>query len=344
MMRPRWLPTGLPVLIALSLACGLPVAPAQAATSCTASTTPMTFADVGSTQRDSTATVTISCTTTGLTALAQVRVRMCLNLDGGGTASTQTAPRQMANGFGDLLGFQIYRDAARSLIAGSPTTPSTPTPIQVDLTYSAPLLGGSGGTSATLYGRVPVQVGLAAGTFQNAFDATHASLSYRYAEALIGTPAYPATCTTGGTNGGTTGFGFTATATVLPRCTLSTATDLDFGNVPGFITADRDQTSTVTFTCTGRTPWQVGLDNGLHASGTNRRMRLGTSSNYVGYELYRNAGHSQRWGATLNSDTATGTTAGSTSTQSLTVHGRVPAGQTAAPGAYRDTITVTVTY
>lgn len=325
-------------------AVALAPAPARAATSCLASTTPMSFSDAGSTQRESTATVTISCNTSGLTALAQVRVRMCLNLDGGGTASSQTTPRRMANGFGDLLNFQVYRDAAHSQILGGTATAATPTPIQIDLTYNAPLLGGTGGTSTTLYGVVPVQAGLAAGTFNNIFAATNASLTYRYAEALIGTPPFPTSCTTGGTSGGTTGFGFTATATVLPRCTLSTATDLDFGNVPGFITGNRDQTSTVTFTCTGRTPWQVGLDNGVNASGNLRRMRLGSSANLVNYELYRDPGHGQRWGATLNTDTSAGATAGSTATQSLTVYGRIPAGQTATPGEYRDTITVTVTY
>jgi spore coat protein U-like protein len=62
----------------------------------------------------------------------------------------------------------------------------------------------------------------------------------------------------------------------------------------------------------------------------------------VGYALYSNAGRTTNWGNTVGTDTVSGT--GNGTGQALTVYGRVPPQSTPAPGAYSDTITVTVTY
>jgi len=330
------------VLCGLLGIAALQAAPASAATTCTATTSALAFPAAGPSQVDSAATITITCNTFGLTALATVRVRMCLHLDGGSLAPTQTTPRRMRNGFGDPLDFQIYRDPARALIWGSSATAATPTPVLLDLQYDAPLLGGSGTATTTLYGRIPAQAGLASGSFSASFGAANAVLNYRYAEALLLTPPWPTSCTAGGTSGATTGFPFTATAAVASQCVITTANNLEFGTVPGFIAANRDQTATIAFTCTGRTAWNVGLDDGLHATGGTRRMRQGNSDRYVTYQLFRNPGRSQRWGTTAGVDTASGV--GSGATQSVIVHGRVPGPQTAPAGTYGDTVTVTVTY
>lgn len=332
------------VSLALALAAlyGVPSS-AEAATTCTASATPLAFGTVtGAGNVDSSATVTVTCSTFGLSLLATARVRMCLNIGAGANGGGLTTPRRMTNSFGDALQFNIYRDAARTLIWGNTTTPATPTPVQADLQYSVPVLGGSGGVNATIFGRAFAQAGLAAGSHTNPFTGTHTRLDYRYSEQLLGTPGYPASCTSGGLGGGSITFPFTASATVPNNCTISTATNLDFGTVPGRIDANRDQTSTFTFTCTGRTAWNVALNNGQNAVGSTRRMRLGTTARYVTYELYRNAARTQRWGATTGTDTVPGT--GSGSAQALTVFGRIPVTQVVPAGTYRDTVTVTVTY
>ncbi|TSI49490.1 Csu type fimbrial protein, partial [Klebsiella aerogenes] len=93
------------------------------------------------------------------------------------------------------------------------------------------------------------------------------------------------------------------------------APDLAFGNVPSPVTANVDRTTDIGLVCTGRTPWQIGLDNGLNASGTVRRMRS-AGGQFVSYELYRNSPRSLRWGNTLATDTLAGT--GSGTAQSLT--------------------------
>lgn len=308
---------------------------ANAATTCTTSTTPLALGAAGPAASQGTATVTITCNSFGLSVLTAVRVRMCLSLDGGAAFPSQLNPRRMRNTFGDTLDYQLFRDEARSLVWGNQASNWR----QVDLQYQADVLGGRGSTSVTIYGRIPAQPGAASGIYTAPYAAGNATLLYNAAEGLLlFPPAWPAACT----GGASTGFPFNASATVASRCTLSSATDLDFGNVPGAVSSDRDQNSTVTFTCTGRTAWNVGLDNGLHASGPVRRMRRGTSADYVRYELYRDAPRNLRWGTTAGADTASGT--GTGTAQSVTVYGRVPAGQVVPAGSYADTITVTVTY
>lgn len=336
-------PSRLPLFVVLALAAlfCLPQ-PARAATTCTASATPLAFGTVtGASSVDNTATVTITCNTTGLSLLSTVRVRMCLNIGAGVNGAGQTVPRRMTNGFNDAMQFQIYRDSARSQIWGDRTIAATPNWLPIDLEYQVLVLGAGGSATATLFGRVPAQTGLAAGPHSNPFTGSHTRLEYRYAEAVIGTPSYPTSCISGGGGGSTVTFPFTASATVPSNCTISGATPLAFGTVAGAISANRDQASTLTFACTGRTAWNVGLGNGQNASGTTRRMILG-SNDYVTYELYRDSNRTQRWGTTIGTDTQPGT--GTGAAQSLTIYGRVPAPQTPRPGNYRDTVTVTVTY
>lgn len=318
-----------------------PAQRAHATTTCSASATSLSFGTVtGAANVDNTAIVTVTCNTTRFGA-ATVRVNMCLNIGAGVNGNNQTNPRRMTNSFGDPLQFQIYRDPARSQIWGDSSIPATPTPQQFNLQYGVPSISGSGNVTFTMYGRVPAQVGVAAGSYSNPFTGSYTRLNYRYNENLLG-GSFPDSCTSGGEGGGSTTFPFTASATVPNNCIIASADNLGFGSVAGTIAANRDQTSALTFTCTGRTAWNVGLNNGQNASGNSRRMRLGTSNNYVTYELYRDAAHTQRWGTTIGIDTATGT--GSGGAQSLTVYGRVPATQAVPAGLYRDVITVTVTY
>lgn len=338
-MMPRFPVAGIILLLAWLIPA------AQAATTCITTPSDLVFGGVAMNATgsfntvDTTATVGVSCSTAGLTLLANARVRMCLNIGAGTKGGGQTNPRRMLNSFSDPLQFQIYRDAARSLIWGD--SASGGTPLMVDLEYSVPLIGGSGSVSPipTLYGRVPAQSGLAEGNYDNPFTGTHTRLDYRYSEQLLGTPPYPTSCTSGGSGGGSITFPFTASAAVPASCVITLANDLAFGGTPGLITSNNDQTTSFDFTCTGRTPWSVGLDNGLNSSGSARRMRLGVTGNYVGYELYTDSGHGTRWD---NASVVTGT--GSGSPQTLTIHGRVPSGQSAPAGDYSDTVTITVTY
>ena len=129
-------------------------------------------------------------------------------------------------------------------------------------------------------------------------------------------------------------------ATVLAQCDVS-ATSLAFGNYGS--TTQLDGSAVVSVTCTNGTPFTVALDvgSGLGATVASRKM-TGPSSATLNYSLYRDTGRSQVWGVTVGTDTLAGTGTGAVS--ALTVYGRIPAGQHPAPGAYTDTVNVTLAY
>lgn len=147
----------------------------------------------------------------------------------------------------------------------------------------------------------------------------------------------------------------TATATfevsiqIQPSCSVSAA-DLDFG-VTTTLASAADAAASISVTCSLTTPYVVRLDAGLTPATpgdtTTRRMSDGTD--FVAYELYRDAARSQPWGQNGvlgapagGDDVASGT--GTAAAQSLTVYGRVPAQATPAPATYTDTITATVEF
>jgi spore coat protein U-like protein len=314
---------------------------AEATTTCSATMTDLAFGNVDPTGAlvNAQATLNYSCTHTGglLGGLYAAYVRMCFSIGTGSATGSTYNPRRMTDGSGDPMTFQLYRDAARSQIWGSVDN-ATYLPLQQDLQFTILANGQVQNGSATLYGQVPAgQTGLGVGSYTDPFTGIHTKFSYAYNEALLGLGTFPATC--GTASNGT--FPFTARADVQPQCRLTTATDLDFGSVPGLLTTNRDQLSTISTTCTYRTAWQIGLNNGQHAVGSTRRM-TGVGSYAVNYELYRDSVRSLRWGTTLNTDTFSGT--GSGSVQSVPVYGRVPPQTAVAAGNYSDIITVTVTF
>ena len=102
-------------------------------------------------------------------------------------------------------------------------------------------------------------------------------------------------------------------------------------------------TGTVSVTCTNTTPYNVELDQGAGSGATvTSRKMTGPSSATVTYGLYQDSGHSTNWGKTDGTDTVAGT--GNGSAQTLTVYGQIAAQTTPAPGAYADTVNVTVTF
>jgi spore coat protein U-like protein len=145
----------------------------------------------------------------------------------------------------------------------------------------------------------------------------------------------------------TTTSNLTVQLQVDGTCSVNAAT-LDFGSTGLLATALTANTS-LSVTCSSSTPYSVGLDNGANFS-TTRRMRQGATSNFIGYGLYLDAGLTNAWTTASTSTTCTTTNScalgtGNGSAQSITLFGQVPAlGVGPAPGAYTDTVTITVTY
>lgn len=322
----------------------------RADTTCTAVASQVAFGNISNMAAAATPAsmgVQITCSTSGLTLLANVRVRLCVGIGSGSASSAILPARQLVNTSGDSLAFQLYTDAAHQTTWGL-LPGGTPPAQDLQLSYAAPLLGGSGSITTTVYGLVPANQSLATGTYSSSFNTANVTLSYAYNEVLLGTPTMPTSCTAAAATNRKTAsnsFPFTATATVLPQCGSYLVSDMDFGNATGRIATPINQTAQLTLTCVRRTPFNVALDNGENASGSTRRMRNASSSTaLIPYELYRDAARTLRWGNTVGSDTVPGT--GTGTAQQITIYGRAPATSGALPvaGSYSDRVTVTITY
>ena len=328
------------VLLALIILVLLSPSPARASTTCSATLTNVQFSAVdpfGSTV-DVSATLNYSCTISSI--LSSSKIRMCFSIGAGAQGGGNLAPRQMSSG-GNLMSFNLYKDASRSLIWG--TRSDGYGAVEATLVIGALLGSATANGSLTVYGRVPSgQTSLVPGSYSNLFSGSHTELIYQSNEFLLGLLDYPASCTAGGNGGGSGTFAFTASATVSASCDPAfTVNNLNFGT-RGLLNANIDTTANVSPRCTNTTPYQIGLNNGLNASGSTRRMKSAANA-YVSYELYRDAGRSLRWGNTQNVDTVSGT--GSGGAQSLPMYGRVPVqSPTPAAGVYSDTVTVTIYY
>ncbi len=160
---------------------------------------------------------------------------------------------------------------------------------------------------------------------------------------------------TGMTEGmaGTQTTTFNVTATVPAVCKVS-ANNLPFGTYTpgsGAVTGN----STIDVNCTNSTPFTVALSEGDSASYTQRYMEdtaSGDSADLLDYQLYTTSGLTSVWGDGGSSDgtstvAGTGSGMGTPSAVAETVYGQIPdsaTNQTAIPGSYQDTITVTVSY
>ena len=130
---------------------------------------------------------------------------------------------------------------------------------------------------------------------------------------------------------------------VQRKCFVQTA-PLDFGQydpVQANATTPLDGQSTITVSCTKGATVTIGIDNGGNASGQIRRMAAGTQ--FLNYELYKDANRSQRWGET-GSDMLDGGVAPSRDPRQFIVYGRVPSAQDVPEGAFQDTVLVTVNF
>ena len=144
----------------------------------------------------------------------------------------------------------------------------------------------------------------------------------------------------------------TVSATLAASCAVNTSTTgttttavLNFGTVTSMaanIDASTSSTggSKVTVLCSNGTGWTLAMNGGSNVSGTQRRM-LGGNTEYVPYNLYSDSARTVAIGINTTALSGTGTGA----LQSYDIYGRIPAGSTlATPGAYTDTVTLTLTY
>lgn len=125
-------------------------------------------------------------------------------------------------------------------------------------------------------------------------------------------------------------------------CTIS-AVGVSFGTYNVFSASPLDSTGSVSYACTGiKNPDRITIDLSRGGASTfARRMLKGAET--LSYNLHLDAGHATVWG-----DGTTGTSrygpVPPLSNDTLTIFGRIPAGQDASAGAYSDTVIVTINF
>lgn len=154
-----------------------------------------------------------------------------------------------------------------------------------------------------------------------------------------------------------------AAGAMAQSCTITTAATLSSGtNYNPFAAGFNDTTGAFSITCTrpkggsNKFPntFYVGATNGLNYAGATRRLRLGASSSYLEYALYRTAtGCTTPWGSATVADVYSlpnantqgndVTTSPDPLTSGTSFCFRITGGlNTAPPGTYSDTVQIAV--
>lgn len=146
-------------------------------------------------------------------------------------------------------------------------------------------------------------------------------------------------------------------ASVAQNCTISTS-PLAFGAydpVVAHASAALNASGSVTVACTkGATGLTVGMDNGLHVSGSQRQMLGGTSAGLLDYNLFQPPNSTPGTACTFPGTTAwtnagagllTLTSPASKAGRTYNVCGTIPAGlDVPADASYTDTVSATINF
>ncbi|OVZ79526.1 spore coat protein U [Yersinia kristensenii] len=155
-----------------------------------------------------------------------------------------------------------------------------------------------------------------------------------------------------GTVNGTLG----ATLTIITGCYINDGSapgglanlgTVNFGSVPDLNVRIRQPysstaTGTLNLYCSAGTLYSIAIDNGTHASGTQRRLAGGTSE-FVNYNLYNDSAYTVPWG-TSGAGLLAGTATAIATPIPLIVYTEVPVQATPSVSTYTDTVNVTVSW
>lgn len=126
---------------------------------------------------------------------------------------------------------------------------------------------------------------------------------------------------------------------------------VSLGTYVAYQATDLDSSATMVVSCTRQGgPGNVTVTIGLGPSATSASIparRLRGTSDLLGYNFYRDAGRSLIWGETIGANTVAQTRHiknNTTERFEFPIYGRIHALQDVAPGAFRDTLTMTVTF
>jgi spore coat protein U-like protein len=127
-------------------------------------------------------------------------------------------------------------------------------------------------------------------------------------------------------------------------CTVLAISELAFGRYSARQSSPVDALAYVTFSCTDVGPADVlAIEITRGRGGTfNRRLRDGKQS--LQYNLYVNAARTRVWGDGSSGTSVQRVRPPNNRPMTLPIFGRVPAGQRARPGAYSDSVFVSLVF
>lgn len=126
-------------------------------------------------------------------------------------------------------------------------------------------------------------------------------------------------------------------ARAAPGCRVTILGDVGFGTYDPFSATPARATMRIRLDCPARTAPQIAISRGNSPTYAARELRSGRDA--LRYNLYVDPGHQLVWGD--GSEGSRMPVAGSGSAE-VTVYARIAPGQDVGPGAYTDTLVVTV--
>ncbi len=133
----------------------------------------------------------------------------------------------------------------------------------------------------------------------------------------------------------------------LQNCTIGTVVPVAFGTYNVFATTALLVNGTITVSCGGSGNATVALDKGRNSSSfASRAMRRTGGATLLTYNLYTDAATTIVWGDGSGGSTPQSTEAlsGNHPTSTLTVFGKMGAGQDVPADSYTDTVVITVNF
>jgi len=100
--------------------------------------------------------------------------------------------------------------------------------------------------------------------------------------------------------------------------------------------------ASIPVTCSNTTFYEIGFGLGLNDQGSQRRMKNTASNNYINYQIYKDDQYLTILDEVGNPGAITGT--GTGTSQTITIHGRIPVQSTPMVGLYQDTVLMTIDY
>ena len=128
-------------------------------------------------------------------------------------------------------------------------------------------------------------------------------------------------------------------------CSITSVSPVAFGSYDVFDPSPRDSTGGITFQCTGvigGDTVRIDLDDGAATGFAPRTLISGAFA--LAYNLYLDAAHTSVWGDGTGGSASYGPVQPAEGSTTITIYGRVPAGQGVPAGAYGDNLLVTLHY